>query len=164
MEKPSRFARAGTAVPDPGAVTQVVIVTHGSLAAGLLDAASMILGPQSDVSTLSLQPEDDPAGLEARLRKLLGGASPGTLILVDLFGATPANAAAGLLRDRADVEIVSGVSLPMLVEVLARRDFTPPGELAGIALTAGREGAKDVGAVIRGALAKSQEVPSTPCQ
>jgi mannose PTS system EIIA component len=145
-------------------MTQVVIVTHGSLAAGLLDAATMILGPQSDVSTLTLQPEDDPAGLEARLRKLLGDTPSGALILVDLFGATPANAAAALLRDHGDVEIVSGVNLPMLVEVLALRDTSPAAELAGIALAAGREGAKDVGAIIRGALAKSQEVPSTPCQ
>jgi mannose PTS system EIIA component len=163
MEEPSRFARAGTAVPDSTAVTQVVLVSHGSLAAGVLDAATMILGPQSDVSTLSLQPEEDPAGLEARLRKLLDGA-PSALILVDLFGATPANAAAALLRDRPDLEVISGVSLPMLVEVLARRDVSPAGELAAIALDAGREGAKDVGAVIRAALAKTQEVPSTPCQ
>jgi mannose PTS system EIIA component len=164
VEKPSRFARAGTAVPVATATAQVAIVTHGSLAVGLLDAATMILGPQSGVSTLSLQPEDDPAGLEARLRKLLDDAPPGALILVDLFGATPANAAAALLRDRADVEIVSGVNLPMLVEVLARREGTPAGELAGIALAAGPDGTKDVGAIIRGALAKSQEGPSTPCQ
>lgn len=161
MNEPPRFQGAGAAAPRGSAATSVVVVSHGSLAAGLADAASMILGQQEDLLTLSLEPEDDPAALEARLRELLAGAADGVLVLVDLFGATPANAAAAMLRDRPGVEIVSGASLPMLVEVLARREGATPSELAEIALGAAREGAKDVGAIIRAALAKPQEVPAS---
>jgi mannose PTS system EIIA component len=141
-------------------MTHLIVVSHGALAAGLVDAATMIVGPQPDLVTLSLQPEDDPAGLEGRLRGILPEPDAGALVLVDLFGASPANAAAALLRDRADVEIVSGVSLPMLVEVLVARDSLTAFDLAQRAVSAGSEGIKDVGAIVRRALANKQEVPA----
>jgi PTS system ascorbate-specific IIA component len=44
----------------------------------------------------------------------------GVLVLTDMFGATPCNVAARLLED-GRIEGVAGVSLPMLVRVLAGR-------------------------------------------
>jgi len=131
----------------------IILASHGSLAAGLLDAATMIVGPQDGVVTLALSPEDDPGELAERLRELLpapGGG--GALILTDLFGASPANAAARLMRDRSDVEIVAGMSLPLLLEVLMARETASAQELASHALNAGREGVRDVGAAVRDAL------------
>lgn len=134
-------------------MVEIVVVSHGSLAAGLIDAATMIVGPQDGVAALALHPADDPAQLAGRLRELLpppeGG---GALVLVDLFGASPANAAARLVRDRPDVEIVAGMSLPLLLDVLLERETASPSELAARALRAGHEGLRDVGAAVRDAL------------
>lgn len=117
----------------------------------------MILGPQEELLTLALEPADDPTELAARLREALPAPGTGALILVDLFGASPANAAAALLRDRDDIEIVSGASLPMLVEVLAARDSGTARQLAERALAAGRESVRDVGGIIRAAIHPAPE-------
>jgi mannose/fructose-specific phosphotransferase system component IIA len=70
----------------------------------------------------------------------------GVLVLIDLFGGTPGNAAALGLRDRS-YAVVSGVNLPMLLEVLlSRSSGISVKELVDIALQAGQSSIIDVGA------------------
>lgn len=139
-------------------MVEIVVVSHGSLAAGLVDAATMIVGPQDGVAALALRPADDPSQLAGRLRELLPPPGrDGALVLVDLFGASPANAAATLVRDRPDVEIVAGMSLPLLLDVLMERERTGASGLAARALRAGHEGLRDVGAAVRDALERSDQ-------
>lgn len=70
----------------------------------------------------------------------------GVLIMTDLFGGSPCNVAAHLL-DR-HVEVVTGVNLPMLLEVLGNRQSYGPGELAHRALAAMRESGLRMGEVL----------------
>jgi PTS system ascorbate-specific IIA component len=102
----------------------VLIVTHGEIGTALLSSATQIIGrPQPQVATLSVWRQDDPDDLVLRARELLekldGG--DGVLVLTDIFGATPGNVISRLLED-GRVEGVSGVSLPMLLRVLASRN------------------------------------------
>ena len=141
-------------------VLPVLLVAHGPLASALRDAIEMIAGPQDRLEVVQLQPEDDIEGvstqLEGALQKL-GVAEDGeAVIFADLFGAAPANAAASLLRHRPNIEIVAGMNLPMLLEVLFGREGVSARELANSAIEAGRESIRDVGEVIRSALAASR--------
>jgi mannose/fructose/sorbose-specific phosphotransferase system IIA component len=135
----------------------VLLVGHGPLAAGLRGAVEMICGAQEALEVVRLRPEDDVEHVAARLERALRrlGVPPDgeAVIFADLFGAAPANAAASLLRTRPKLEIVAGMNLPMLLEALLSREGVTARELCERAIENGRESVRDVGAVIRAALA-----------
>lgn len=96
----------------------VVVVTHGDLAQELLRTTESIVGPQENFAAVSVNAERD-AELERRavekaIRKVDKG--DGVLLLTDLFGGTPSNICLSFLRDM-NVEVVSGVNLPMLIKL-----------------------------------------------
>ena len=141
-------------------VLPVLLVAHGPLASGLRGAIEMIAGPQERMEVVQLLPEDDVERVSDRLEaalRMLGVDEDGeAVIFADLFGAAPANAAASLLRHRPNIEIVAGMNLPMLLETLLAREGVSARELAQSAVAAGRESVRDVGEVIRSALAASK--------
>jgi mannose/fructose/sorbose-specific phosphotransferase system IIA component len=146
-------------VSEPG-LLPVLLVAHGPLAAGLRGAIEMIAGPQEALLVVQLRPEDDIERVAKRLETALGKLgvqeSGEAVIFADLFGAAPANAAASLLRHRPNIEIVAGMNLPMLLEVLLGREGVSARELAERAVAVGRESVRDVGEVIRAALARAK--------
>jgi len=122
----------------------IIIVTHGKFAEGLLDAARLIVGNQEAVIPISLTEEDSPEGLqkqiEAAILKLDQG--DGTLLLVDLPGATPFNVSAQFALTREKTKVITGVNLPMLLEVMLSRDMVSFDEAADIAKESGAIGIK----------------------
>ena len=123
----------------------LLLVTHGEIGTALIESATQILGsaPQQ-VAKLSVWRQDDPDDLVLRGREMLEGIDDGdgVLVLTDIFGATPGNVVSRLLEDGC-VEGVSGVSLPMLLRVLAARNGAPRLTLASAvqrALSGGAEG------------------------
>ncbi len=120
----------------------VLIVTHGTIGEALLASATQIIGrPQAQVATLGVSRHDDPDVVLPRARALVAelDRGAGVLVLADMYGATPCNIAARLLVD-GRVEGVAGVSLPMLVRVLAGRN----GSLAAAVERARSGGAEGV--------------------
>jgi PTS system ascorbate-specific IIA component len=121
-------------------VIGVLLVTHGAIGEALLASAAQILGAPAQAAALGVARADDPEAVLERARALAArlDSGEGLLVLTDMYGATPSNVAARLLAD-GRVEGVAGVSLPMLVRVLAGRN----GSLAaGVrrALSGGAEG------------------------
>ena len=119
----------------------VLIVTHGEIGTALLHSASQILGsPPPQVATLSVWRQDDPDDLVLRAQELLQGIDDGegALVLTDIFGATPGNVVSRLLQD-GRIEGVSGVSLPMLLRILSKRNG-PLSAVVQRALSGGAEG------------------------
>lgn len=79
--------------------------------------------------------------------------SDGVLFLVDLFGGSPYNAAARVAAKRPQDDIVTGVNLPMLLEVLdAKDEAKSTEELAAIA--------KEVGVMAVKSYRKPDEIAS----
>src|ERR1051326_1029871 len=93
----------------------VILAAHGPLPKALLDSVGMIMGELPQVSSVSLMPGDSLEGLVERLRSAVNevNTDQGVLILLDLFGGTPANAAALLSQQMPGVQAVSGVNLPI---------------------------------------------------
>ncbi len=119
----------------------IVVVAHGDLGEALVRAAEMIMGPQPDLIPLALWPEESPAVLREKLTAVLEqtGDRP-ALGLVDLLGGTPFNVVARHLPER-DIACVTGVNLPMLLDLLAVRDEgLSPAELAARAVQSGQGG------------------------
>ncbi len=120
----------------------IVLAGHGRLPSGVGEAAEMILGPQSRLKVCELSPHDSPEEFGVRLLALLGEATE-ALVLADLHGGSPFNAVRALAAVHPRIQLVSGLNLPMLLEVLLHTtdDVT---ELAGVARAAGRDGVVDV--------------------
>ena len=130
-------------------MAKIILVCHGPLAQALVQAAESIIGAAADeVVAIALSTDDCLDGMRERLAAELDG-SDEALILVDLFGGTPANAAAWASQGRC-VEIVSGVNLPMLLEVLSQGAFEDAAKLAQVAASVGSEGIVNVGEILRG--------------
>ena len=96
----------------------VLIVSHGQMAAELLAAAQTIAGELPRFRALAL---DWSVGFEEARQRIAASAAEiddgsGVLVLTDMFGDTPSNAAVSLHRPGV-VEVVSGVNLPMVVRL-----------------------------------------------
>jgi len=133
----------------------MLIVTHGRLGEGLLDAMQMIAGPQEKVDSVSLKEGDSIDELKERILnavKILDDGS-GVLVFVDMFGASPSNAAAYLLDE--NVEVITGVNLPMLLEIVSFRESNSLQELSANAMTAGVESIKNLTKLLKASLENS---------
>jgi mannose/fructose/sorbose-specific phosphotransferase system IIA component len=129
----------------------IVIVAHGQMADGLLDAARMIAGQQEHLMGLGLQETENVDSLVERVEQAVEqvDSGDGTLVLVDLFGASPFNASARLAMTRENVEVLSGVSLPMVLESAMQREGRNLEELVAIAKEAGTSGIKTLSETLR---------------
>jgi len=136
----------------------IIIGTHGWAAEQLLKTAEMLLGEQDNVGWIDFVPGENAETLiekyQVQINKL--DVSQGVLFLVDTWGGSPFNAASRLVVDKAQYEVVAGVNIPMLVEVLMARDDNPGfDELVALAVETGREGVKAL-------KAKPQQAQSAP--
>ena len=93
-----------------------LIVTHGQLAHELLNAAMTIEGDLAGIEALSLEWNDTVDEAREKIRDALGQFKKGTKVIIftDMFGGTPSNLCLSFL-EHDSVEIVTGVSLPMVV-------------------------------------------------
>jgi mannose PTS system EIIA component len=102
----------------------IFLITHGSLGESLIQCACHVLNRRpAQIGQLGVSPQDDPLDLMPLGEQLVAGldSGEGVLVLTDIFGATPANIAAKLIRP-GRVEVIAGVNLPMLLRVLTYRD------------------------------------------
>ena len=103
----------------------VVVVTHGQLATELVNSAEMIVGDLPHFTAVSIGWHDDVDHAKdeigraiARVQSSAGGTADdpaGVLVLTDMFGGTPANLAVTFVSPQ--VEIITGVNLPMLIKL-----------------------------------------------
>ena len=126
----------------------ILVLTHGPLSQALLDTCEMILGDVGAATALSFQPGEGPEDLTAKLEPIVAAAAlDGLLCLTDLQGGTPARVAASLVPS-SHLDVVCGVNLPMVLEVLAAGDM-PLEDLTVLAVTAGRDSVIDLGGALR---------------
>jgi PTS system mannose-specific IIA component len=96
----------------------VVVVTHGQLATELLNAAETIVGDLPRFAAVSIgwheNTEDARGEIEQAITRVEQGA--GVLILTDMFGGTASNLAMSFLS-QGQVEVITGVNLPMLIKL-----------------------------------------------
>ncbi len=136
---------------------RILVCTHGGLAEGLVSAADMIAGTNGAVQAFSLKPGMDPFAFRGEIESYLDEhEGDAFLCFVDLFGGTPSNMLASLSA-RENLEVVAGVNLPALIEVLTRKDQMELPELRDLALQAISDGSVDVKGRFAAMLKKRQE-------
>ncbi|MCP5080699.1 MAG: PTS sugar transporter subunit IIA [Alphaproteobacteria bacterium] len=118
----------------------LVLVTHGQLASEFRAALEHVVGPQENMETISIGPDDD---MEQRRSDILDAVAradsgAGVILLTDMFGGTPSNLAISVM-DSANVEVVAGVNLPMLIKLASSRAGKSLNEAVDDAQEAGRK-------------------------
>src|ERR1700743_2519202 len=118
----------------------IVLVTHGNLAREFLAAMEHVVGKQPQARAISIGPDDD---MEQRRAEILKAAEDvdtgdGTILLTDMFGGTPSNLAISIM-DRAKVEVLAGVNLPMLIKLASVRHHETLADAVASAQEAGRK-------------------------
>lgn len=120
----------------------VLLLTHAGIGECLVQAGTSVLGPLP-LKTMAVaygNGEDRVAFCHAAARAMRElDQGEGVLILCDLYGSTPSNAAAEIATQGTRVRRVSGVSLPMLLRVMNYPEQELD-ELAATAASGGRNG------------------------
>lgn len=118
----------------------LVLVTHGRLAVEFRSALEHVVGPQQQIETVTIGPDDDIEGCRKQIidavKKVDNG--DGVAILTDMFGGTPSNLAISVMNT-PNVEVVAGINLPMLVKLAKVRGDTPLVQAVAHAQDAGRK-------------------------
>ncbi len=118
----------------------LVLVTHGRLADELVAALEHVVGPQPNVATVCIGPDDD---MEQRRLDILNSSAKvndgsGVVVLTDMFGGTPSNLAISIM-DKAEIEVIAGVNLPMLIKLASVRHHETLNQAVSSAQEAGRK-------------------------
>ena len=118
----------------------LVLVTHGQLASQFVAAMEHVVGPQENVVSICIGPDDD---MEQRRRDILDAVDQvdkddGVILLTDMFGGTPSNLAISIM-DKAKVEVIAGINLPMLIKLASVREQMSLSEAVDKAQESGRK-------------------------
>jgi PTS system mannose-specific IIA component len=118
----------------------LVLVTHGRLAAEFVTAMEHVVGPQQQIESICIGPEDDMELRRNEIAEAVVRADDGTgvIILTDLFGGTPSNLAISLMKSEK-VEVIAGINLPMLIRLEGARKTMDVRAAVGAAREAGRK-------------------------
>ena len=140
-------------------MTHIIVATHGKFSEEIVNSAAMVYGEDENCHVVTFLPGEGGEHLVEKYNAIIAtlpGNEP-VLFLVDLFGGSPYNAAARVASERSDsTDIVTGISLPMLLEVLDAKDGSSLPELV--------ETAKEVGvAAVKSFRQTSEEAkPAAP--
>jgi len=115
-----------------------VIVSHGQVAIELLAAAEAVVGELTNITAVSIGWHDDVELAKDEIIRAIKNMSKGAgvLLLTDMFGGTPTNISAMFLKEN-EVEIVTGVNLPMVIKLATE---TRPVSLRELAAEVEEEG------------------------
>ena len=117
-----------------------VLVTHGNLATELVKVMEHVVGPQDQLTTITIDPDDD---MEKRREDILNSVQfvdkgLGVIILTDMFGGTPSNLAISIM-EQAKIDIIAGVNLPMLIKLASVRSTETISDAVAQAREAGQK-------------------------
>ena len=124
----------------------IVVLSHAQMAKGMQSATDLIIGHQSQYEARGYQEGQDYDEFVRQVAEAIStvNAGDGVLVLCDLFGASPYNSVAKnmsqLRGDGVNVRVVTGVSLPMLIEALTMREGMSLEELYKDVIQVAKEG------------------------
>lgn len=97
-----------------------LIVSHGKLAEELLNALTIIIGEAVNIEAISIGWYDDVEESKKKISQSLKRIDQknGVVIFTDMFGGTASNLSFSFLKDN-QVEIITGVNLPMLIKFVS---------------------------------------------
>jgi mannose PTS system EIIA component len=117
-----------------------LVVTHGQLGHELVAAAEMIVGDISHIAPVSIGWHEDVNESKKDIEQAIHTVDQGrgVIVLTDMFGGTPSNISLSFLK-KGQLEIVTGVNLPMIIKVANQTGQESLTELAGLVKEQGQK-------------------------
>ncbi|WP_273447782.1 PTS sugar transporter subunit IIA [Thermophilibacter provencensis] len=130
-------------------MNQIVLASHGGLADGARDTLDMIIGDVSNVHTISLA-RDDKDQIEDRALALIDSFDPSdaVYVLTDMLGSSVNNQMVSLKTKRPEVTVISGMNLPLILEIALSDEPLSEAALAEV-IKQSRAGIQDIAALMR---------------
>ena len=100
---------------------KLIIAAHGQLAQEAVNSANMVFGQIEDAVAVTFVPGENADDLKQKYREHMTEGED-VLFLVDLFGGSPYNAAFQIAAETENTDVISGLSLPMLLDVVGIRE------------------------------------------
>ena len=119
----------------------IIILAHGELGPQFINTARLIgLNSEESLLAIAVSPGDSTDLLRDQVSQAIKSVEQGqgVLILTDLFGGTPTNLSLSFLKD-GEVEVVTGLNLPMIIKAINSRSDHDLRTLAKLASEAGKE-------------------------
>ncbi len=126
-----------------------VVVSHGQVANELLAAAETVVGNLSHITAVSIGWHDDVELAKDEIQRAIKKVSSGNgvLLLTDMFGGTPTNISAMFIKEN-EVEIVTGVNLPMVIKLASQNKEISLTEMAKDVEEQGKQSIYRTGALL----------------
>lgn len=102
----------------------VILTSHGEMAKGVLNSATMIFGKQDDVDSDIFPDGSRPEDLRKKYEDSIASFGPDAkvLFICDIWGGTPFNQASQIVAQHPDrMALIAGMNLPMLIECYTAR-------------------------------------------
>ena len=130
----------------------LVLTSHGPMAQGMLETSKMFMGEQPQLVARCFTESDNPDDFVEVLKNAIKevDTGDGVIVMCDMLFGTPCNCMARVIGENLDddkVEVLTGVNLAMLLQVLAVREAGNP--TVQELLDAGKEGVADLKAVLK---------------
>lgn len=121
----------------------ILITGHGDFAKGLLSSLNMIAGEQEQIHAISFDENENLEGYQAKVTEAIDTLlveTKGVVVCADLLGGTPFRTAMLSSVGYANVEVITGTNLPMLLESTVLRYTDSATALANLIVENGKTG------------------------
>lgn len=117
----------------------ILVVSHGRLAEALISSVQFLVGNLERVKGIPIWPKDGREEVTDRIQKGIHEIDDGdgVVILTDVLGGTPTNLSLSVLENK-NVEVVTGVNLPMLLTLSSYRSGKSLREIGKLVKKSGR--------------------------
>ena len=130
----------------------IVVTSHGPLAQGIVDTSKLFFGEQPQIVACCLNANDNPDDFVSVLKDAIDSvdSGDGVYVLCDMLFGTPCNCMARIVGDDLNsnkIEVLTGVNLAMVLQVLSVREATNP--TVEELLNSGHEGITDFKQILK---------------
>nr|WP_314266289.1 PTS galactosamine/N-acetylgalactosamine transporter subunit IIA [uncultured Moellerella sp.] len=124
----------------------LIVSGHINFASGMASAVAAITGAQQKIAFIDFVETISPDELEAQMRSAIAemDSSEGYLFLTDLPGGTPCNRAMAVMMSCTNIEVLSGINLPMIINAVFEREDCELKELVAVLQEIGAESIQNV--------------------
>lgn len=105
----------------------IVLVTHGRLGEEALKTLEQISGRMKQATSVSIDPRENSVAGREKISGAISSvdAGDGVIIMTDVLGGAPASIALSFHQE-GKVEVITGLNLPMLIELAELRKAAAP--------------------------------------
>ncbi len=96
---------------------QLVLISHGKFCEALKESTEMIMGPQENIHTVPLLPEEGQEQFKEKFEKEIASLD-NFVVLCDLMGGTPCTVVSKMIMRGADIKLYAGMNMPMVIEFI----------------------------------------------